>query len=567
VLASDPEPDITDTEAPVVTNLTPVSGTTCSNTVVLAADATDNIGVTRVEFLVNGVVAGTDTTAPYSFSWNSRSVANGSVTIQARAFDAAGNSAVTATATLTVANSGNNDNPWPGSWSGKLGATVYSDGVEFAVWWRNSVVSAVSVVGTFNGWNPATTPMTRVGSGDNADVWYAFVPNVTPGAEYQYVGTKSGSTNKIWVADIYSKYNRYSNGNSVVVDNTYSWTATGWQRPDWSSYIIYELHVKDFTSTDTTVTAAHRGKYLGVIEKLPYLKQLGITAIELMPVSEFPDVGYGWGYNTSLFGAPESGYAVNPALGQEGVDQLKALIDACHANGIAVIFDMVFNHVSNGDNHFWMMDKVAWFDFNNNGDPADDQTPWGNKFNTRHPRAHQLAKDICEYYMREFKGDGFRLDATHTDFMDHDFVRGLKSHLASIDSKVFFTMENLPNQSDLKTWGSQWAAEYRHRGKDILCGGNGIAATYFSKHIYYTADHGWSAGPVETLNYLESHDEDTLKYLFNIAGISAEGPSGRPASGRSCSPPPSACRWSGWVRSSCGRAKARTPTSCRWTGA
>ena len=411
---------------------------------------------------------------------------------------------------------------WPGTYSGELGANKYSDGVEFSIHWRSAVVSAVYVTGTFNNWT--LTPMTRITSGENTDVWWVFDNTATDGDEYKFVGVKSGVNTT--VADPYAKYNRYSSGNSVVCDQTYAWTDGTWQRPGWDYYIVYELHTKDFTSADSTVPAAHKGKYLGIVDKLTYLTNLGVTAIHIMPPSEFPDAGYSWGYNTSLFMSVESGYAQNPGTGQEGLDEFKQMVNACHQYGIAVILDMVFNHTANNDNWLWQIDSVLWFDYNNNGvveaQPGGaDSTPWGNKLATWKAEVKRLGKDTIEYFMNVCHIDGFRFDATHTWFMDHGFIRDLKSYAMAIDPKVYFVYENLPNEADLKTWGAQWADGYHDMGNDALCGFNGANANSMTKYIFYGKDDGWAGSPVETLNYVESHDEDTLAYKFGFAGFDA----------------------------------------------
>ena len=408
------------------------------------------------------------------------------------------------------------------TYSGKLGANKYNNGTEFSIWWRGSVVSSVSVTGSFNGFTK--TAMTRITSGANQDVWWVFVPGVGAGEEYKFVGRK-GSVD-VTVADPWARYNRYSSGNSVVVNqSTYSWQTTSWTRPAWSKYIIYELHVKDFTSAASSgVNASIRGKYLGITNKLTYLTNLGVTAIELMPVSEFPDAGYSWGYNTSLFLSLESGYATAPSSGQVGVDEFKALVDTCHKYGVAVIIDMVFNHTANNDNWLWQVDEIAYFDYNNNGvveaqTGGADSTPWGNRLCTWKDNVKRLGKDTIEYFMNTLKVDGFRFDATHTYFMDHGFIRDVKSYATAIDPNVYFVYENLPNESDLKTYGAQWADGYHDVGMNALCGWSGANANTMSSHIFYNNSEGWAGSPVEALNYVESHDEDTLGRQFGFAGF------------------------------------------------
>lgn len=402
------------------------------------------------------------------------------------------------------------DSSHPGYYSGKLGANVYSNGVEFSIWWRGDLVSAVSVKGS---WSDQEAPMTRITSGDNTDIWWAFVSQAKTGDQYKFRGYRQGAAGYTEVADPYSQYNRYSNGSSVIVDHTFTWTDASWRRPAWADYIIYELHVKDFTSSDPSVSSANRGKYLGVKEKMPYLKSLGITAIEVMPVSEFADVGYSWGYNTCLFFAAESGYAVRASVGQEGVDQLKEMINEAHKYGIAVIMDMVFNHTSNSDNWLWTVDNQAYF---------SGSTPWGNRLNTSHPIVRRLGRDCIEYFMRKFHVDGFRFDATGNGWIDYNFLYDLKNHAKSIDSNVFFVYENLPNNSGLKTWGAQWADGYRDKGTNLLCHWNWQNASGFASQIFYSRDEGWASCPVESVNYLESHDEDTLSHLYGLAGLNTE---------------------------------------------
>lgn len=393
--------------------------------------------------------------------------------------------------------------PYPGSYSGELGAHLYSNGTEFSIWARTA--SSVEVM-TVNGTATQFTPLVKISGGNDDGVWWGFVPNARKGTEYKFV--LNGATQ---VADPYSMYNRSSSGNSVVVDqNSFHWTDFSWHRPPASYYAVYELHVKDFTSHDPTVPAADRGKYAGVMDKLPYLKSLGITAIELMPISEFPDAGYSWGYNPSLYFAPESSYAKAPLHGQDGVDELKALINAAHNHGIAVILDVVFNHTAGNDNWLWMIDSQDYF---------SGSTPWGPRLNTSNPMVQRLGMDNISMWMKDYHVDGFRFDATANGWIDHNFLFALRKHAVAIDPNVFFVYENLPNGTDLRGFGAQWADSYHHYGVDLVCNRNGANLSGMASYIYYSKDQGWAAGPPEALNYLESHDEDTLGRLLAQAGF------------------------------------------------
>lgn len=486
-----------------------------STTLYVLGTAAGGGGISGVYVSVNN---GSFNSANGAGSWTyNTSLILGTNTVKIYALGNSGYSSSTNIVHIIRKNGGGNTHP--GTYSGKLGAHVYSDGVEFSVWWRPSLVDQVYVKGDFNGWSDTATPMTRITSGTDQDIWWVFVPGANAGDEYRLVG-KKGSTYTT-VIDPASRYNRYDGGNSVVVNqDAFTWTDSGWSRPAWKDYIIYELHVKDFSEANAghnpPFSTTHSGKYLGVKDGLTYLTNLGITAIELMPPSEFGDAGYSWGYNTALFFAVESGYATVPNSGQLGVDEMKDLINTCHQYGVAVIFDMVFNHTG-GSNPFWAIDKVAYFDWDGDGvveangpptDSGDDKTPWGNHFNTKHPAVVRYGKEVLEYFMNDFHVDGFRFDASHTDFIAHSFLQSMKSHCMSIDPNVFFVYENLPNQNDLKTWGGQWNDGYHDTAVSVYRGAGN--ATWMKWHIDGIPD--WAGSYVEKVNYVESHDEDTLGY-------------------------------------------------------
>jgi glycogen operon protein len=144
----------------------------------------------------------------------------------------------------------------------------------------------------------------------------------------------------------------------VVVDDTFDWQGDRHLKRPLSESIIYEVHVRGFTRSSTS-GAEQPGTYLGVIEKIPYLKSLGVTAVELMPVHEFPlfesdgskpERPNYWGYDPMAFFAPHRGYMHGSKAGEQ-VRQFKEMVRALHAAGIEVILDVVFNHTSEGNEH------------------------------------------------------------------------------------------------------------------------------------------------------------------------------------------------------------------------
>jgi maltooligosyltrehalose trehalohydrolase len=180
-------------------------------------------------------------------------------------------------------------------------------------------------------------------------------------------------------------------GPSVVVDpREFRWSDSQWRRPPFRDLVIYELHVGTFT---------REGTFRSAIEKLPHLKQLGVTAIELMPIGDFPG-RWGWGYDGVLIYAPARAYG--------SPDDLRALVDAAHTYGLAVILDVVYNHFGPDGNYLAQYSR-AYFN-------EEHHTPWGAALNfdaegSFEVRDFFIANPV--YWMEQFHIDGFRFDATH----------------------------------------------------------------------------------------------------------------------------------------------------------
>jgi maltooligosyltrehalose trehalohydrolase len=182
-------------------------------------------------------------------------------------------------------------------------------------------------------------------------------------------------------------------GPSLVVDaRSFSWKDGGWKIPEFRDLVIYELHIGAFTPEGTFRAAA---------EKLPYLKDLGITAIEVMPVADFPGER-NWGYDGVRLYAPAKIYG-HP-------DDFRALVDAAHAHGIAVILDVVYNHFG-PDGNYLREFSASYFE-------GRHHTPWGEAINFSSPEVRAYYAANLLYWMEDFHIDGFRLDATHTIFDD-----------------------------------------------------------------------------------------------------------------------------------------------------
>lgn len=176
--------------------------------------------------------------------------------------------------------------------------------------------------------------------------------------------------------------------------------------------VIYELHVRGFTMRDPSVPAKHRGTYLGVVDKIPYLKSLGVTTVELMPIQQFdPKEKNYWGYMTLAFFAPHQGYAATDDADAE----LKTMVRALHAAGIEVLLDVVFNHTTEDDEtgptySFRGLDNSTYYVPGTDGRIYNDDAGTGNVFRTAHPQVRRLVLDSLRYWTTTFRVDGFRYD-------------------------------------------------------------------------------------------------------------------------------------------------------------
>ncbi len=237
-------------------------------------------------------------------------------------------------------------------------------------------------------------------------------------------------------------------GPSMVIDpGTFQWTDMKWRRPDFRDLVIYELHVGAFTA---------EGSFLSAIERLQHIRELGVNAIELMPIGDFAG-GRNWGYDGVYLYAPSHAYGPP--------DDLRALVDAAHRVGLTVILDVVYNHFGPDGNylHAYIGDFL---------DEAE-KTPWGGAIRYGHPDFKPLRDLVLSnppYWMREFHIDGFRLDATHAIF--DDSPRHILQELtASIRARGGFSIAEDPrNDARLVTpeaeggfgFDAVWADDFHH---------------------------------------------------------------------------------------------------------
>jgi 1,4-alpha-glucan branching enzyme len=279
-----------------------------------------------------------------------------------------------------------------------MGALPYTGGVAFRVW--APFASAVSVAGTFNAWNKGATPLTHEGGG----YWSCDVTGAAIGDEYKFVVDNPGAGGQRWKNDPYARSLTNSIGNSIVAETSFTFTAGGYATPPWNEMVIYELHVGSFRFDPASANG--RGNFDTVIGQLDYLRDLGINTIQLMPSDEFAgDIS--WGYNPSYIFAIESSYG--------GPNGLRRLVDAAHARGIAVIYDVVYNHLGPDDLDLWQFD--GWSQDGHGGiyfyNDWRRVTPWGEtRPDYGRGEVRQYLRDNALRWLEERRCDGLRWDAT-----------------------------------------------------------------------------------------------------------------------------------------------------------
>jgi glycogen operon protein len=333
-----------------------------------------------------------------------------------------------------------------GGRSSPLGATVADGGVNFSLFSR--VATGIELL-FFDREDDATpSGVVRIDPATNRTYhyWHTFVPGVRPGQIYGYRvdgpsdparGLRFDSTKVL--LDPYGRgvvvpknYNRDAarkEGDnaatamkSVVVDpSAYDWEGdTPLSLPS-ARTIIYEMHVRGFTRHPSSgVGEKTRGTYAGLIEKIPYLQQLGITAVELLPVFQFDardcpagKVNY-WGYAPISFFAPHQAYSSRQdPLGP--VDEFRDMVKALHRADIEVILDVVFNHTAEGDHtgptlSFRGIDNPTYYILEDGGGRYANYTGCGNTLNANHPIVRRLIVDSLRYWVEEMHVDGFRFD-------------------------------------------------------------------------------------------------------------------------------------------------------------
>lgn len=275
-----------------------------------------------------------------------------------------------------------------------MGCIIDEGLTTFRVWAPNA--EKIFVTGTFNEWNAEDLELEHEENG----YWAGTTDKAKQGDEYKYVIHNNGET--FYRNDPYAFELTNSDGNSVIRDLNFDFGDDQYHLPSFNQLVIYELHVGTFNrkSADTV------GTFEDVIEKLDYLKNLGINCIELLPVAEFPG-GESWGYN------PAHPFAIEQDYG--GPNGLANLVKAAHQHGIGVIMDVVYNHFGPSDMDLWQFD--GWSQNDKGGiyfyNDHRSKTPWGDtRPDYGREEVRQYLRDNALMWIEKYRCDGLRMDAT-----------------------------------------------------------------------------------------------------------------------------------------------------------
>jgi isoamylase len=315
--------------------------------------------------------------------------------------------------------------------------------------------------------------------------------------------------------------------------------------------IIYEMHVRGFTRHPSS-EVKHPGTFLGMIEKIPYLKELGINAVELLPVFEFDECEIDrknpvtrerlynyWGYSTMNFFSPMKRYCTSSNWGV-AMSEFKSLVKALHNNGIEIILDVVYNHTGEGGlgGHtfsFRGIDNPVYYMVDENGEYRD-YTGTGHTFNCNHPVTSKLILDSLRYWVSEMHIDGFRFDLASiltrsangwvledppviAMISQDPLLANVKLIAEAWDAAGLYQVGSFP-------YGNRWAdwnGKYRDYVRDFIKGTQGVCGNFARVFTGSSDLYGKWESPYHSINFVTAHDGFTLQDLVSYQDKYNEG--------------------------------------------
>ncbi len=445
-----------------------------------------------------------------------------------------------------------------------LGATIVRDGVNFAVFSRHATIATL-VLFHPGEQHPFAEIELDVRFNRTGDIWHAFVPGLDPGIRYGYrmdrkpnghpdihrfdpalllldPCARAISDHSEWALE---KEDGFKHRRSLVISGEFDWGLDQPLNYPLSETVIYELHVRGFTR-DPSSGVSRPGTFAGLIEKIPYLRELGVTAVELLPVHEFeemdssrvnpftkePLVNY-WGYQPINFFAPNAAYASEKADGDQ-VREFKQLVKSLHAAGLEVILDVVFNHTAEGDQRgpsfsFRGIDNSVYYMIDPLTGEYQNYSGCGNTLNCNHPVVRDLIVECLRYWVMEMHVDGFRFDLASIlgrgqdgsvlvnppllESLAHDPVLANTKLIAEAwDAAGLYQVGTFPAWS---RW-AEWNGKFRDDVRRFVRGEPGVVKALATRlvgspDLYQTS----SREPYHSINFVTCHDGFTLADLVS----------------------------------------------------
>ena len=444
------------------------------------------------------------------------------------------------------------------------GAIVKDGGVQFVVFSRSATAMRLLMYDRGDDLEPSQVVEFHPETDRWGDIWSIFVPEVSAGQLYHFQadGPHDPERGQLFdsqarLIDPYAKalagtFQAAEDGlirppKCVVVDDHFDWEGDRHLRRDLSESIIYEMHVRGFTQSPSS-GVEHPGTYLGVIEKIPYLQSLGVTAVELMPVHEFPIRGvHGeklerpnyWGYDPMAFFAPHRGYAVGSEPGAQ-VNEFKTMVKALHQAGIEVILDVVFNHTCEGNElgpvlSFKGLENQVYYLLGNGGSRFSNYSGCGNTVNGNHPIVREMIFHCLRHWVHNYHIDGFRFDLASIMSRDRSgammpnppLVEAIAEDPLLADTKIIAEAWDAAGAYQVGSFGgtrwdhdhgeprwAEWNGRYRDDVRSFWRGDSGLQGA-FATRLSGSSDLYEDTGraPYSSINFITSHDGFPLNDL------------------------------------------------------
>ncbi len=438
------------------------------------------------------------------------------------------------------------------------GAVLHDHGTQFVVFSRNATAMRLLLYNDPDDREPAEVLSFDPRTDRWGDIWSIFVPELGPGTLYHFqadgpfvpnTGMRFQAQNRLidpYARALTGTFQPSNDGiirppKCVVVDDYFDWEGDRHLNHDLSETVIYELHVKGFTQHESS-KVQDPGTYRGLTEKIPYLQSLGVTAVELMPIHEFPIMDFDgsepdrrnyWGYDPMAFFAPHRGYAADQSPGGQ-VNEFKQMVKEFHRAGIEVILDVVFNHTCEG-NHlgpnlsFKGLENSVYYMLEEDPRRFRNYSGCGNTVNGNHPIVREMIFHCLRHWVHNYHIDGFRFDLASILSRDQQgnlvanppLVDAIAEDPLLSDTKIIAEAWDAAGAYQVGTFGSsdrwaEWNGRFRDDSRKYWRGEHGMRGAMATR-LSGSADLYQSGGrpPYCSINFITSHDGFTLNDLVS----------------------------------------------------